>query len=412
MAQVLVTESYLDDIADAIRDKTGSEDTYTPAQMAEAIEDIHTADEVVLVSKSISANGTYNPASDSADGYSGVTVNVPNTYTAADEGKVVSSGALVAQESQNVSQNGTYDTTLKNQVVVAVPNSYSASDEGKVVSSGELVAQTSRNVTQNGTYDTTENNEVVVNVSGGGGTLIQKTITQNGTYNPADDNADGYSQVVVDVAGGSSNNGLLFHFDGNYKNSGSVDAVFNDITGLEISSEQSKFGGTSLKTGTTQNRKNCILLPGFELGTDDFTLDFWCYPISIASSGSTTQVPVAFAYRSLAVYINQSSINLAVASGSSWKIDNITNVQIAINQWHHIAVVRAETIVYLFLDGVKLQSNNYGDDIIPVDASITIGSNTYTNGDRRFEGYIDELRLKIGEAVWTDDFTPPTQPYT
>lgn len=213
MAQVLVTESYLDDIADAIRDKTGSEDTYTPAQMADAIEDIQTADEFVLVSKSVTANGTYNPASDSADGYSGVTVNVPNTYTASDEGKVVSSGNLVSQSSKSITQNGTHDTTMNNSVsvdvpntytasdngkvvvnqaltaqtsksistngthdttannsvVVDVPNSYAAADEGKVVSSGELVAQTSRNVTQNGTYDTTENNEVVVNVSGGGG---------------------------------------------------------------------------------------------------------------------------------------------------------------------------------------------------------------------------------------------------
>jgi hypothetical protein len=37
MAQVLVTESYLDDIADAIRERNGSESTYTPAQMADAI---------------------------------------------------------------------------------------------------------------------------------------------------------------------------------------------------------------------------------------------------------------------------------------------------------------------------------------------------------------------------------------
>ena len=33
--------------------------------------------------------------------------------------------------------------------------------------------------------------------------LAPKTITQNGTYNPADDNADGYSQVVVNVNGGT-----------------------------------------------------------------------------------------------------------------------------------------------------------------------------------------------------------------
>ena len=171
MAQVLVTESYLNDIADAIREKNGSEDTYTPAQMAGAIEGIHTADEFVLVSKSVTANGTYNPASDSADGYSDVTVNVPNTYTASDNGKVVVNQALTDQTSKSINSNGTHDTTANNIVVVDVPNSYEIGDEGKVVHSGALVVQTSRpnNITENGTYDTTLNNEVVVNVAGSGG---------------------------------------------------------------------------------------------------------------------------------------------------------------------------------------------------------------------------------------------------
>ena len=55
-------------------------------------------------------------------------------------------------------------------VNVNVPNSYSASDEGKVVQSGALVAQTSDTVTTNDTYDTTLINSLTVNVSGGGGT--------------------------------------------------------------------------------------------------------------------------------------------------------------------------------------------------------------------------------------------------
>lgn len=37
--------------------------------------------------------------------------------------------------------------------------------------------------------------------SGGSATLITKSITQNGTYSAQDDNADGYSEVEVDVAG-------------------------------------------------------------------------------------------------------------------------------------------------------------------------------------------------------------------
>lgn len=40
MAQGLVTHEYLEDIADAIREKLGTQDTYTPAQMADAIRSI------------------------------------------------------------------------------------------------------------------------------------------------------------------------------------------------------------------------------------------------------------------------------------------------------------------------------------------------------------------------------------
>lgn len=35
--------------------------------------------------------------------------------------------------------------------------------------------------------------------------IIPKTITENGTYDASDDNADGYSKVTVDVAGGGFN---------------------------------------------------------------------------------------------------------------------------------------------------------------------------------------------------------------
>lgn len=38
--------------------------------------------------------------------------------------------------------------------------------------------------------------------------LTEKTITENGTYNAADDDADGYSSVTVDVSGGGSDTGL------------------------------------------------------------------------------------------------------------------------------------------------------------------------------------------------------------
>ena len=75
MAKVLVTESYLEDIGDAIRAKLETQDTYTPSEMAGAIRQISGG--ATLISKTITQNGTYNAVDDSADGYSDVTVEVP-----------------------------------------------------------------------------------------------------------------------------------------------------------------------------------------------------------------------------------------------------------------------------------------------------------------------------------------------
>ena len=49
-----------------------------------------------------------------------ITVNVPNTYTASDEGKVVNNGALTSQTSATYTENDTYDTTLIDEVTINV----------------------------------------------------------------------------------------------------------------------------------------------------------------------------------------------------------------------------------------------------------------------------------------------------
>ena len=76
----------------------------------------------VLIEKTITENGTYNAVDDEADGYSTVNIEVANTYTNEDEGKVVDSGVLVAQTAREteITENGIYDTTLNNSITVNV----------------------------------------------------------------------------------------------------------------------------------------------------------------------------------------------------------------------------------------------------------------------------------------------------
>lgn len=156
MAQVLVTESYITNIASAIRSKNGQSVSYYPSQMASAIRSIVSVGDLSIIGKTINSNGTYSPSADNVDAFSDVVVNVPNTYSAVDEGKVVSSGFLVSQGIMNVSVNSIYDTTLFSRVSVSIPEAV----------------------------------------------LLSKTISENGVYDASDDSADGFSQVIVNVAGG------------------------------------------------------------------------------------------------------------------------------------------------------------------------------------------------------------------
>lgn len=78
MSKKLYEESNIQAIADSIRGKNGSSDTYKVSEMANAIDNIPTGRTPVIESKSITANGTYT-APTGVDGFSPVVVNVPSS---------------------------------------------------------------------------------------------------------------------------------------------------------------------------------------------------------------------------------------------------------------------------------------------------------------------------------------------
>ena len=93
MADYKVAGADLVSVADAIRTKGGTSDQLVfPDGFVDAIGDIPTGQPPVLVTKNITANGTYQASSDNADGYSSVTVNIADlnreagTFTCPDSG--------------------------------------------------------------------------------------------------------------------------------------------------------------------------------------------------------------------------------------------------------------------------------------------------------------------------------------
>ena len=106
----------------------------------------------VLIEKSVTENGTYAASSDNADGYSSVSVDVPNTYAAGDEGKVVSNGTLVTQGSDTVTENGTVDTTLISSLLVDVAGGGGLSQIAKLTTTSTGVVSHDMYIVQSSLY--------------------------------------------------------------------------------------------------------------------------------------------------------------------------------------------------------------------------------------------------------------------
>jgi hypothetical protein len=100
--------------------------------------------------------------------------------------------------------------------------------------------------------------------------------------------------------------------------------------------------------------------------------------------------------RALGVYTN----NALAASGG----------EVRLNGWNHVALVRSGTTNTLYLDGKSVatftnSSTFSGDANIGVDYYNSTRTN-YTNG------FISNLRYIKGTALYTKNFTPPTEPLT
>lgn len=160
MANVLINEDTMTDIADAIRSKKGVSTTYKPSEMADAISSISGG---ITPSGTKTINITQNgTVTEDVTSYASAQVNVtvPNPSTG----------------TKNITTNGTHDVTDYASAQVSVPNSYTQSDEGKVVVNGSLASQSSQSITENGTYDTTTKNSVTVNVPSTGAEYYKGTI--------------------------------------------------------------------------------------------------------------------------------------------------------------------------------------------------------------------------------------------
>ncbi len=159
------------------------------------------------------------------------------------------------------------------------------------------------------------------------------------------------------------------------------------------------FDGDSDRLSVTNNA-------AFQFGTGDYTIECWVYIVAATSFGIIVKCSTDGAW--------SSGWSLAMNSAgngfTSYHSGINTTTGFATNRWIHLAVVRSGSTETLWVDGISAATATYTTSLAPT-SLLTIGADiTATNYE--FNGYISNLRIVKGSAVYTTPFTPSSSPLT
>ncbi len=176
-----------------------------------------------------------------------------------------------------------------------------------------------------------------------------------------------------------------------------------------ISTEQSKFGGSSLKL----NGSSSIFAADssdLELLDSDFTFEFFVHPTAalnnvwLVSRWESSN----FAYQ---IYTNGSGkivVDFRNSAGGVFTSTGTTTIPI--NVWTHIAIVRSGSSIKTYINGfLDATVNSVTGSIFDGTSRLVIG--TWPTGGSGLVGYIDEFRFRK-EAMYLTDFTPTSSAFT
>jgi hypothetical protein len=201
---------------------------------------------------------------------------------------------------------------------------------------------------------------------------------------------------------------LLMDFDSNRNDLRTRTTVTDNSTSFETTVK--KFGTASLLCNAGLGGSSGLGFSNSNMdpGTGDFCLEVHHYSPGAASNYYTGY---SFNNTTTADYFGM----LCLGSASYWNAHffdgatmfaNTTNLNL--NQWYHIAIIRESSNMYIAVDGVREFLGTNSDDITL--SSPNLGLPSGYGGDAGL-GYWDNLRLTVGNARYTANFTAPTAAY-
>lgn len=235
------------------------------------------------------------------------------------------------------------------------------------------------------------------------GLKISGRVNLGSISNPVDPNFDDVS--------------LLLHGDTSFIDSSPRTKTVSPGTAV-INNSIFKFGGGSMRVGNSTTAVPDVSSSEFAFGTNNFTVEGFIYRTvdSVSTLGCISSFITVGGLNptQLGFIIGLTNNVPFFGVGANWSNGQPNNIvshnsSIPLNTWIHVAGVRNDNILRIYVDGISV--NSVATTISITNQTATLGRHYVGSTGFRFNGYIDELRITRNVARYTSNFTPPDAPF-
>jgi Concanavalin A-like lectin/glucanases superfamily len=245
----------------------------------------------------------------------------------------------------------------------------------------------------------------------GGGASASSVSTLNGGAGTQGQGYYGGNQISTSspypATGGGGYGAIGGNGSGSQSGAGGDGGTFGIANGTGLN-WSNKFNGTTDYITTPANT-------AFAFGTGDFTVEAWLFVTALNGSSSFGgQIAGCQIYGTSADWLfcltATNYLYFQIGSGASGALTSSSAVPL--KTWTHVALVRVSGVVTIFINGTNVSSATYSSNITNASTPFSFGGPSNGSALGLLYGYISNLRVVKGTAVYTSNFTPSTTPLT
>jgi hypothetical protein len=176
-------------------------------------------------------------------------------------------------------------------------------------------------------------------------------------------------------------------------------------------------GGSTYFNGSTDYLSISASTP-LDMSTGDFTIECWLYIVSTANlyptflGGGATWVAGSSGHRyNNTGYANKFTFHLngsaGVATGDPFLASSGT---FSFNNWYHYALTRSGNTWNMYVNGVLQNTQTYAGSFNPAINGMRVGDSAWDGANGFFNGYVSDLRIVKGTALYTANFNTALPP--